>query len=375
MKKLMIATIVAAMAVPCQAADWEKTFVKTFAEAQKAAKAGDKLMYLHFTTTWCGWCRKIEKDVYASDEGAKLLEPFACATLDCTVQGGKPAGEAKINIDLMKKYHVSGYPSLVIVDADGVVMHSWSGYVPLDAFGKELDKATATRKDYKEFVAYAEKADKKGYEYNAKAMDVYSRVQMWDKAGDAAAQVRKLDEKNAKGDAARAAYVVYQAATATDAGDDKVKAAVDDIRKFDPANEKGYLQEALWAQAMALAQDNKLKEASAVLADLTSKAAKLENPERVWVVAGQLQVANGDNKAALESAKKALDADSRTQRTLAMVGQLQAKAGDPKAAADSLQKALDLDPNSQMAPAIKQMLQQVKKTIPASSPAAEKASD
>src|ERR1035437_8319673 len=118
MKKLMIAAIVAAMAMPCQAeVDWTKAFATTFADAQKAAKAGDKLMYLHFTTTWCGWCRKIEKDVCSSHQGATLLEPAACATLDCTVpQGAKPAGEAKINLDLMKKYMVSGYPSLVIVD-------------------------------------------------------------------------------------------------------------------------------------------------------------------------------------------------------------------------------------------------------------------
>ncbi|RPI59478.1 MAG: DUF255 domain-containing protein, partial [Planctomycetaceae bacterium] len=67
-------------------------FKTTYADAMAAAKSADKPMYLHFTTTWCGWCRKIEKDVYATEAGKKALADFVPATLDCTLdKAGKPS--------------------------------------------------------------------------------------------------------------------------------------------------------------------------------------------------------------------------------------------------------------------------------------------
>ena len=113
-------------------------FARTYADAQKAAKAQDKPMYLHFTTTWCGWCRKIEHDCYAMDEGKKALAGFSPASLDCTVAQGKTAeGEVKTNLELMQKFGGKGYPFIVILTPDGELVHSWAGYLPLEAFQKE----------------------------------------------------------------------------------------------------------------------------------------------------------------------------------------------------------------------------------------------
>ena len=77
-----------------------KDFHTTYAGAVQAAKAQGKPLYLHFTTTWCGWCRKIEKDIYASPEGKKMLKNFVAASLDCTVpRGQKPTAEVQRNLD------------------------------------------------------------------------------------------------------------------------------------------------------------------------------------------------------------------------------------------------------------------------------------
>ena len=53
------ATLLAVLATAAVAAGADfDYFHKTYAKAEKLAKAGDKPLYLHFTTTWCGWCRR-----------------------------------------------------------------------------------------------------------------------------------------------------------------------------------------------------------------------------------------------------------------------------------------------------------------------------
>lgn len=282
MKKLLPVTMVLAMFASVSMADDLDGFVKTYAEAQKAAKAAGKPMYLHFTTTWCGWCRKIEKDCYATPEGKKALEGFVPATLDCTVERGKTAeGEVKINLEMMNKFGGSGYPFLVILTPDGDLLNSWAGYKPLKEFTEELARTQETYKKYKEFQEYSAKADKAGYEYNAKALAMFSKMMKWDAAAECAATIRKLDAKNEKGDGAMAAYVLFHAASAAKKADE-AKAALADVKKLDPANEKGYLEKAMWDAAVAQFMDKKREEGLAILAELEGAAKKLEEPQRVY---------------------------------------------------------------------------------------------
>ena len=42
-------------------------FESVWSEAVKKATAENKPIYVHFTTDWCGWCRRIEEDTYADE--------------------------------------------------------------------------------------------------------------------------------------------------------------------------------------------------------------------------------------------------------------------------------------------------------------------
>jgi thioredoxin-related protein len=305
MKSFLMGTMVVLMAAGSVAAadDPLKDFAKSFPQAQKAAQAQNKPMYLHFTTTWCGWCRKIESEVYATDEGRKTLAGYVCATLDCT-EGG---AQTKFNSDLMKKWGMSGYPSLVLVTADGAVLYSWPGYCPMAAFAQRIATGNKAWEDYQAFQKQAATADAKSYDWQVKALDTYAKYQKWDSAAAAAKEVRKLDPANAKGDAAKAAFAAYKNGATSGAGDAQVGPLLDDIRKLDSKNEKGFLEKALMDYASVMASAQNWKRQIELLTELTTKVEKLSNGLGVYATLGDTQVKVNDPKAALASYQKALD--------------------------------------------------------------------
>ncbi len=318
MKKFLPITMVLAMFASVSLADDLEGFVKTYAEAQKAAKASGKPMYLHFTTTWCGWCRKIEKDCYGVPEGKKALADFIPATLDCTVAQGKTAeGETKINLDMMAKYGGGGYPFLVILTPEGDLLNSWAGYKPLKDFTDELASTLETYKKYKDFLEYSAKADRKSYEYNAKALDLYSKMMKWDAAAEAAAAIRKLDPKNEKGDGAQASYVLFRAASDAKKADE-AKAALDELKKLDPANEKGCLEKALWDAAVVQLKAKKREEGLAILEELLASAKKLNEPQRVFGTLVMSYRKMGKLDEAIRVMEKAIVADPKSPDAEAM---------------------------------------------------------
>lgn len=324
MKTLLSLTIVLAMLTSAAfAADPMEGFAKTYAEAQKTAKATGKPMYLHFTTTWCGWCRRIENDVYAKDEGKKALADFVPATLDCTVERGKaPEGETKVNIDLMQKLGGGGYPFLAILTPEGDLLHSWAGYAPMPQFKEELKKALNNYKQYKEFVAYAAKADKSTYEYNAKALEIYSKLMRIDQAVAAAMLVRKLDPENKNGDAPLASLVLLRA-TLAEKG--QTKDALVELKKFDGANEKGLLEQGYWEAAVASLNAGQMDRGVELLNELAASAKKLAQGQQIY-------------------------------GTLAMVYARQKKFDDAIKAVD---KGIALDPKSPANERLKQLKQQI----------------
>jgi tetratricopeptide (TPR) repeat protein len=308
MKALLPLTLVIALLTPAAwTADNLEGFAKTYAEAQKAAKATGRPMYLHFTTTWCTWCRKIEADDYANPEGKKALADFVTASLDCTVpKGEQPAGEAKINIQLMQKFGGNGYPFLAILTPEGDLLHSWAGYAPLPQFELELKKSLANYKEYKSFVAYAAKADKSGYEYNAKAMDIYSKMMRMDAAVDAAKLVRKLDPKDENGDAAMATLIQIHAALVAQG---ETKDLLADLKKFDGANEKGLLEQGYWDVAATALNTGKLDRGIALIVELTSSAKTLNQAQQIYGTLGMVYAQQGKMAEAGKALDKAIAAN------------------------------------------------------------------
>lgn len=324
MKKLIAVVLTVTVFAGLAQAAAVEGFLTSWSAAQKAAKAQNKPVFLHFTTTWCGWCRKIENDIYKKDEGKEAMKDFVPASLDCTRRGrkGDALKAATANNKLMGKYGGGGYPFLAIVTHDGVVLNTFSGYKPMPAFKAELAKAKKVFKEYGEFQKYAATADKNSYEYNLRAMKTYSALSAWDQALAAAEKIKKLDPQNKKGDRAAANLAILSGASAK--GDEAgLKAAVGEIRKLDAENAKGLLEKALIEQAemhfrLARTRDQAVRKKNLqanlqVLTDLTGAGKKLKDPQNAYFLLARAHSVLGDNAKTVSALEKALQADPKSK--------------------------------------------------------------
>lgn len=322
MSRVTLAAALGLLACSVQAVEMDY-FYKNYEEAEKIARQQGKPLYLHFTTTWCGWCRRIENDVYKVEEGKKALSPFVCATLDCTVpRGQQPSGSARFNRDLMKKYGGGGYPFLLMVTPEGDLLHTIGGYKPLAAFKEDLAKAQENLKKLKDFKAYAAKADKTSYEYNARALTFYSDVGMWPKAAVAARAIQKLDPEFKKGQAALVNYALLRSTVPQPGEEDKFKALEEAVIRHDGENAHGYLEKVLLARASAAyrkAARARNKEGFARAADalnlLLKKAKKVTNEANVRGFLGFVQMQAGNREAAIAAMEKALELEPTGRRS------------------------------------------------------------
>ncbi|HNV69579.1 MAG TPA: protein disulfide isomerase family protein [Candidatus Ozemobacteraceae bacterium] len=107
--------------------DW----LKNIDDGLKQAKAENKIVMVDFTATWCGWCKKLQTDVFDREEFQKFAaEHLVLVSID-----------ADANRDLVTKYGVEGFPTIVFLNANGDKIHTISGYLPLEGFLSELQEA------------------------------------------------------------------------------------------------------------------------------------------------------------------------------------------------------------------------------------------
>ena len=94
----------------------------TLEEALAQAKKQDKLVFIDFWTTWCGWCKKLDHDTYTDPKIiASLNEHYVCLSVDAESKDGAP---------IARRYSVSGYPTLLFLTTDGLVRERAPGYKP-----------------------------------------------------------------------------------------------------------------------------------------------------------------------------------------------------------------------------------------------------
>ena len=102
-----------------------------FKAAMAKAKADKKYMLVDFTgSDWCGWCIKLHNEVF-DKEPFKTAAPkqYVLVELDYPQQKKQSDELKKQNAELSEKYKIEGYPSVLLMDADGQVI-ARTGYRP-----------------------------------------------------------------------------------------------------------------------------------------------------------------------------------------------------------------------------------------------------
>ncbi len=92
-------------------------FEHDFAVAEQKAKAGNKNLFIDFEATWCGPCKLMDKIIYNADVVVKASANVVAVKVDCDEHP-----------ELVKRFGVKGYPTLILVSPEGKILKTKSGY-------------------------------------------------------------------------------------------------------------------------------------------------------------------------------------------------------------------------------------------------------
>jgi len=109
------------------AGEWETDFAK----ASEAAKKDGKPMLLDFTgSDWCGWCMKLDKEVFKKSEFKDYAkQSLILVQLDFPHQKPQSKKLKEQNAALAKKYEIKGYPTIILLSSEGELVGQ-TGYQP-----------------------------------------------------------------------------------------------------------------------------------------------------------------------------------------------------------------------------------------------------
>ncbi|MGB1037629.1 MAG: thioredoxin family protein [Bacteroidia bacterium] len=143
MKKILLSILVVFAVIACSTAknsskeandteitetsasiEWQST--KSMSHALELAKESGKPILIDVSTDWCGYCKKMKKNVYTD---AAVISKVTSDYIPLALNGEKGEG-----IAFVKQHRISGYPTQIILDKDGKVINRHVGYTNAEGF-------------------------------------------------------------------------------------------------------------------------------------------------------------------------------------------------------------------------------------------------
>lgn len=101
-----------------------------FQAALDEGRASGKPVMVDFYTDWCGYCKKLDTDVYSDFGIISESANFVSVKVN-----------AEKNSRLAEKYQVSGFPTIIWLDANGTPLETLSGYTDAPDFLQIMRRA------------------------------------------------------------------------------------------------------------------------------------------------------------------------------------------------------------------------------------------
>ncbi|MFZ1685019.1 MAG: thioredoxin domain-containing protein [Candidatus Zixiibacteriota bacterium] len=98
----------------------------SYASALEAGAAQHRPVIVDFYTTWCTWCKRLDTVTYVDPN---VIDMFTNEMILVQV-------DAEVDTMLAKKYAISGYPTLVMMNSKGEEIDRVAGYLPPEEFMK-----------------------------------------------------------------------------------------------------------------------------------------------------------------------------------------------------------------------------------------------
>ena len=121
MKHLALLTLSFIFTSSLSAADM---WVTDYEKALETAKKEKKHLLLNFTgSDWCGWCIKLDKEVFDKSKFKKFAKKeLVMVKLDFPNKKKQSKEEKAQNAKLAKEHGIRGYPTILILDSSGKVI-------------------------------------------------------------------------------------------------------------------------------------------------------------------------------------------------------------------------------------------------------------
>jgi thioredoxin-related protein len=137
LKRTVLAVAVIVLLAPQSFAG---TWIKSLADAQKKAKASNRLIFVDLFAEWCGWCHKMEQEVFPSETFQKATDDMVLLRLN-TEDGGE-------GTKLSQRFFVSSLPTFLILTPEDTVAGVIRGYAPAKEFVTEMKNTQAKYRDF-----------------------------------------------------------------------------------------------------------------------------------------------------------------------------------------------------------------------------------
>jgi len=282
MRFLTVILAVATLSLGAFAGDGEQ-WVADFDQALQIAKKEGKDLLVDFTgSDWCGWCIRLDQEVFDTPAFQKEApKHFVLTALDF------PRGEeakARVpnperNEELSQKFGVTGFPTIVLVTADGEP-YARTGYRE-GGPEKYLEHLTELRTKGREALAHATEVVKlfetappsDKWQCVEKAVGILGNLEPGDPV---AMKLTPILLATIEGDMEESRKVqALEALLEAGNTDDSVISAA---RSLDPKNEKGLLERVVKAKLESLAS---LEDVKAIVAEIAKLDAMgdLKDPE------------------------------------------------------------------------------------------------
>ncbi|GAB4465241.1 MAG: hypothetical protein OHK0029_35730 [Armatimonadaceae bacterium] len=179
----------------------EIQWADSYAAAVKKAKSTGRPIMIDFYADWCGWCKKLDSDVYTEANVVKKAKDFVSVKLNTETEA-----EGR---ELARKHGINSLPTILFVNEKGQVLNRVQGFKPAPAFAEEMDKTLAVHNELPQ-VRSQFKKNPGSIQAAARLTQLYSQMGDAENAIATLAKVAALDPQDRTGQRAKAMRAVAE---------------------------------------------------------------------------------------------------------------------------------------------------------------------
>jgi len=124
-------TLMILLPIAMTAAAGDEKWLSDFDQARKLAAENNRPILADFSgSDWCGWCIRLEREVFSQGDFKSFAKDNLVLFLaDFPMRKSLDDGLKRQNEKLAEAYGIQGFPTVLLLDADGKVL-ARTGYRP-----------------------------------------------------------------------------------------------------------------------------------------------------------------------------------------------------------------------------------------------------